>query len=56
MTSGLALPRGRGDTLLAQRFGVRRSAALWVLLWVLAAAATFGGERKAIRPTARARA
>jgi signal transduction histidine kinase len=43
MTSGLALPRGRGDTLLAQRFGrERRSAALWVFLWVLAAAATFG--------------
>ena len=43
MTSGLALPRGRGDTLLAQRFGSeRRSAALWVFLWVLAAAATFG--------------
>ena len=43
MTSGLALPRGRGDTLLAQRFGSeRRSAALWVVLWVLAAAATFG--------------
>ncbi len=43
MTSGLALPRGRGDTLLAQRFGgERRSAALWVFVWVLAAAATFG--------------
>lgn len=42
MTSGLALPRGRGDTLLAQRFRVRRSGALWVCLWVLAGAATFG--------------
>ena len=43
MTSGLALPRGRGDTLLARRFGTeRRSDALWVLLWVLGAAATFG--------------
>ena len=42
MTSGLALPRGRGDTLLAQRFAVRRSGALWAALWVLAAAAAFG--------------
>ncbi len=43
MTSGLALPRGRADTLLAQRFGrERRGAAVWVFLWVLAAAATFG--------------
>jgi signal transduction histidine kinase len=43
MTSGLALPRGRGDTLLAQRFGTeRRSGPLWVLLWVLGVAATFG--------------
>jgi signal transduction histidine kinase len=43
MTSGLALPRGRGDTLLAQRFGSeRRSSALWVFLWVLGAAAAFG--------------
>jgi len=43
MTSGLALPRGRGDTLLARRFGAeRRSDVLWALLWVLGAAATFG--------------
>ncbi|MDT7577365.1 MAG: hypothetical protein QOH17_3698, partial [Pseudonocardiales bacterium] len=43
MTSGLALPRGRADTVLAQRFGRERGgAALWVFLWVLAAAATFG--------------
>ena len=43
MTSGLALPRGRGDTLLAQRFGAeRRTSVVWVLLWVLGAAATFG--------------
>ena len=43
MTSGLALPRGRGDTLLARRFGAeRRSGVIWVLLWVLGAAATFG--------------
>ena len=42
MTSGLALPRGRGDTLLAQRFGAERRTALWVFLWVLGAAATFG--------------
>ncbi len=43
MTTGFALPRGRGDTLLAQRFGAeRRPCAVWVLLWVLAAAATFG--------------
>jgi signal transduction histidine kinase len=43
MTTGLALPRGRGDTLLAQRFGAeRRPRAVWALLWVLAAAATFG--------------
>jgi signal transduction histidine kinase len=43
MTSGLALPRGRGDTLLARRFGgERRSAFLWVCLWVLAGAAAFG--------------
>jgi signal transduction histidine kinase len=43
MTSGLALPRGRGDTLLAQRFGAeRRSRAIWVGLWVLGAAAAFG--------------
>jgi signal transduction histidine kinase len=42
MTGGLALPRGRGDTLLAQRFGERRTNAIWVLLWVLGAAATFG--------------
>ena len=32
MTSGLALPRGRGDTLLAQRFGAeRRTSVVWVL-------------------------
>ncbi len=43
MTSGLALPRGRGDTLLARRFGAeRRSGVIWALLWVLGAAATFG--------------
>jgi signal transduction histidine kinase len=43
MTGGLALPRGRGDTLLAQRFGAeRRTGVIWVLLWVLGAAATFG--------------
>ena len=43
MTGGLALPRGRGDTLLAQRFGAeRRTSVVWVLLWVLGAAATFG--------------
>ena len=43
MTSGLALPRGRADTVLLKRFGrERRGAAVWVLLWVLAAAATFG--------------
>ena len=44
MTSGLALPRGRGDTLLAQRFGARAPLGVrsGCCLWVLAAAATFG--------------
>lgn len=43
MASGLALPRGRADALLAQRFGhERRGGAVWALLWVLAVAATFG--------------
>ena len=43
MTSGLALPHGRGDTLLAHRFGEgRRPRAVWILLWFLTAGATLG--------------